>query len=536
MWMMKKMNPRMSGIGRREGIAAALILLLGLSGRSFAGEAGPGWLGAALRNFNEAASSFDPFGHALNPIEETVPNLYLRGMLRNRTMIDLHGHSDRLPNSKSKHYDLQSSEWLAELEVQYPLTPSISLVNIYDFLYDAAFDWEGPGRLGADGQGRHLLSEKVAREREYYRTTKQILRELYAEINYGDWFFRLGKQQVVWGKMDGKVIDIINPSRDWLGPTSTQDNYEWTRIPLWLATAVYTWKDFDLQLIWNPDFEPGQGPPPGDVFSRSSGYDSQRQVVNFHPLPHHKPAQSIENSELGLRANLIQKGWDLGAIYWYAWDDFPTTFLRGKNQQEKDRKELEYTRLHHFGFNLDKSFGFRGRNWVWRLESLYTLDDYLPTRGERLQPKERGINSRKDGMTRVNQLLSATALETSALRGNLSILFQASNQHLFKYDRGDMGPRRTKQGTTGFKRDRTLWLLGLNYTFGSTGDRLSVGATHYNVLEEGEWKGVYKAAYKLSDFVRLSAEYSWFSGHADDPTYGIWDDLDQLRLSLIYNF
>ncbi|MBI2875816.1 MAG: hypothetical protein HYY20_02920, partial [Candidatus Tectomicrobia bacterium] len=137
----------MTGIQWYGRVAAALILLVGLRGRSFAGEEGPGWLGKTLRDFNEAASSFDPAGHLLNPIEETVTDLYLKGMLRNRTMVDLHGHSDDLPNGKSKHYDLQFSEWLAELEIQYPLTRNISLVNIYNFSYDAAFDWEGGGRM-----------------------------------------------------------------------------------------------------------------------------------------------------------------------------------------------------------------------------------------------------------------------------------------------------------------------------------------------------------------------------------------------------
>lgn len=560
--MMWKKITIMTGMWRQEGIAAVLILLLCLSGRSFAEEDGPGRLWEVFRDFNETASSFDPVGHALNPIEEFVPNLYLRGMLRNRTMMDLHGHSDCLPYSgsghddcipngssrygKSKHYDFQFIEWLGELEAQYPLTSHISLVNIDDFLYDSAFDWEGAGRLGADGLGRHLLSEKVAREREYYRTSKQILRELYAEVSYGDWFFRLGKQQVIWGKMDGKVIDIINPTRDWLGPTATQDNYKWTRIPLWLANAVYTWRDLDLQLIWTPDFEPNQGPPPGDVFSRSSGYEgggAQRRVVSFHPFPHHTPSHSLKNSEFGLRTNLIQKGWDLGAIYWYAWDDNPTRFRRGieigDQGKIQEKLELAHTRLHHFGFNLDKSFGFQGRNWVWRLESLYTLNSYLPTRGERLRPQEKVIDSRRDGVTRVNQILSAAALETSALHGNLSILFQASNRHLFKYSRQDMGPPESGKDpmpSLKTKRDQTIWQLGLSYTFSSTGDRLSVGATHYNVLEEGEWKGRYLMAYKLSDFLRLSAEYTWFSGHSDDPNYGMWNNLDQLRIGLTYNF
>ena len=61
------------------------------------------------------------------------------------------------------------------------------------------------------------------------------LRELYADTRFGDWDFRLGKQQVVWGTADGiKLLDIINPT-DYR--ELVQNTMEDSRIPIWMLKA-----------------------------------------------------------------------------------------------------------------------------------------------------------------------------------------------------------------------------------------------------------------------------------------------------------
>ena len=60
-------------------------------------------------------------------------------------------------------------------------------------------------------------------------------RELYVDTNANDWYFRLGKQQVVWGTADGiKLLDIINPT-DYR--ELNQNTVEDARIPLWMVNA-----------------------------------------------------------------------------------------------------------------------------------------------------------------------------------------------------------------------------------------------------------------------------------------------------------
>ena len=77
------------------------------------------------------------------------------------------------------------------------------------------------------------------------------LRELYVDIAVDKFSFRVGKQQVVWGKADGvKFLDIINPTdfRHW-----GQDSMENSRIPLWMVNAEYAINDnSSFQVVYVP--------------------------------------------------------------------------------------------------------------------------------------------------------------------------------------------------------------------------------------------------------------------------------------------
>jgi len=80
------------------------------------------------------------------------------------------------------------------------------------------------------------------------------LRELYVDTAAGNMSWRIGKQQVVWGKADGvKFLDIINPTdfRHW-----GQDAMSDSRIPLWMITGEYAIGDTDsLQVVYVPQVE-----------------------------------------------------------------------------------------------------------------------------------------------------------------------------------------------------------------------------------------------------------------------------------------
>jgi hypothetical protein len=87
-----------------------------------------------------------------------------------------------------------------------------------------------------------------------------------------------------------------------------------------------------------------------------------------------KPSStSLKDHEFAIRFNMVKNGWDTSFIYFYTWDDYPTTFGRGYRINSitgnpEVYKELKHTRLHQFGVNVDKGSWFLSRNWVWRME------------------------------------------------------------------------------------------------------------------------------------------------------------------------
>ncbi|MGQ0621153.1 MAG: DUF1302 family protein [Panacagrimonas sp.] len=71
-------------------------------------------------------------------------------------------------------------------------------------------------------------------------------------------FFRIGKQQVIWGRTDlFRVLDIVNPID--YGRNNIYDENQDIRIPKWIATAEYRMgpalglADFNMQLVWDFD-------------------------------------------------------------------------------------------------------------------------------------------------------------------------------------------------------------------------------------------------------------------------------------------
>jgi hypothetical protein len=98
----------------------------------------------------------------------------------------------------------------------------------------------------------NLIYDSAANPNDYkgymLYSAHDYLRELYVDTKLGDWQFRVGKQQVVWGTADGiKLLDIINPTdfREF-----NQNTFEDSRIPIWMVKAETNLTDrSNLQLI-----------------------------------------------------------------------------------------------------------------------------------------------------------------------------------------------------------------------------------------------------------------------------------------------
>ena len=158
------------------------------------------------------------------------------------------------------------------------------------------------------------------------------LREIYIDatmpVNNGDEInFRIGRQQVVWGRTDlFRVLDQVNPID--FSIQSIYEEFEDSRIPLGIFSAEYragavgAFDDLNFQVIWNFEkFRPnnlGQGGQPynillaGDLFrALKNCWDNGCSINNFAGglAPDGNLATDFPRHVVGIR-DIHRPGWD----------------------------------------------------------------------------------------------------------------------------------------------------------------------------------------------------------------------------------
>lgn len=189
------------------------------------------------------------------------------------------------------------------------------------------------------------------------------LRENYLDYSAGNWDFRFGKQNVVWGEMVGMFFADVVSARD-LREFILPD-FDQMRIPQWAARAEYFADDFHAELLWIP----------------VASYDNiGKPGAEFYPYPLSKdfsaqykqelrPERNAENMNYGLRLSTLKNGWDISGFYYRSTDTNPT-FYRDIVFAPTPTFvfQARHDRIHQFGSTLAKDFG----DVVLKAEAVYT--------------------------------------------------------------------------------------------------------------------------------------------------------------------
>jgi len=164
-------------------------------------------------------------------------------------------------------------------------------------------------------------------------------------------FFRIGKQQVVWGESDFfRLADVINPID--FGRRSFLEPFEDTRIPLWIAQATYKFgtvgpiEDLAIEADWIFDeFEPAglgqRGQPYANVFSNAfSAFSLLNEIYGPNSiigLPTTEPvylsgseipAYTVENTQYGGRILGTWERINFTLNFLYRFQDVPALELK----------------------------------------------------------------------------------------------------------------------------------------------------------------------------------------------------------------
>lgn len=168
------------------------------------------------------------------------------------------------------------------------------------------------------------------------------LREAYAELFTATTDYRIGRQLIPWGVMDGaSPVDVLNPM-DLQRPLAGSN-----RLEVEAVRARHFAGDWELDGVWVPQFRGHRLP---------------------EPLPNHElPEASLTNGEVGLRVARWFPGMDAAAVYVRGWDREPLMSV----DEATGEISFRHQRQQLFGLGLTKDFG----SWIGRAEVAYILPE-----------------------------------------------------------------------------------------------------------------------------------------------------------------
>lgn len=234
-------------------------------------------------------------------------------------------------------------------------------------------DLSSQGKLGSNIKwklGAHFDYDAVYSINDYYNADVKkdqrfdaVLRENYIDYSAGDWDFRIGRQNIVWGEMVGLFFaDVVSARdmREFILP-----EFDQLRTPQWALRSEYFKNDFHAELLWIPVASYDNIGKPGAEF-----YPYQPVPVGFNVRYQQeaRPERNADNMNYGLRLSTLKNGWDVSGFY-YRSTDINATFYRDAFSEPGTLiYQARHDRIHQLGSSLAKDFG----DIVLKGEAVYT--------------------------------------------------------------------------------------------------------------------------------------------------------------------
>lgn len=181
------------------------------------------------------------------------------------------------------------------------------------------------------------------------------LRDAYWETRFGRGIARFGKQQIVWGRLDGvKVLDVVNPQsfREFI-----LDDFGDSRISLWAAYLDLFAAGWRLEAALLPDYTAHEIPEPGAWFELTAPRFRFGAATDDAALPAvtDPGRRALNHGALGLRLSRTLGRFDVSALAYSGNDHEPLGRVIGTGQGPVI--ERFHRRREVFGASAATSFG-----------------------------------------------------------------------------------------------------------------------------------------------------------------------------------
>lgn len=271
---------------------------------------------------------------------------------------------------------------ILQLEPSYSLNSDVRLSARIWAYYDLAYDIQDVGTIAPMKAFAFIEPPAPGEPEPDIKNLREIkvdnygvkLKELYLDIFLSNMDFRIGRQIIRWGIVEGwRILDEVNPldfTEHILRDVS--DRY----IPLWMVKGDYYLGPVTIEGLWVPDLK-GHEPAP-----LRSEWSQFQKLPNLKKVP-----RNFKNGEGGVRVSGMVKGYEFAVAYFNQWDDFPAAFrsvsglgLGNLGISPEVTFSPVYRRLQSYGIGLAKSLGkivlegefayVDGKYWGTKTESM----------------------------------------------------------------------------------------------------------------------------------------------------------------------
>ena len=382
------------------------------------------------------------------------------------------------------------------------------------------FRFDNSAKLTSLGRLRSIsldvLSPEDVTDRAYSPYSKPLfignssefeLREFYVEFPSDNFYFTLGKQQVVWGKADGlKVLDIVNPQsyREFI-----LEDFDDSRIPQWIANIETNIGEWDAQFLWIPDQSYHVLASSGGLYTPRSPLlvptPSAIPGLSVDVQPFDRPRRTLKDSDIGLRLARFWKGWDLSLNYLYQYDNFVLPYQHRSITATGLHIDIEpqYRRTHVLGGSFSNAFD----NWVLRGGVAFFSDSYFLAEGF----------SDSDGITKGAEASYVLGLDWAGLENTLisGQLFQSVALN-------------RQSATVRDKTNSTLSLLVNHTLLNETMELRLIWLADTNI---GDGLFRLRASYEWQDNLKTWISSDTYYG-SREGIFGQFDDNDRLTVGI----
>ena len=328
------------------------------------------------------------------------------------------------------------------------------------------------------------------------------LRDAYVDVRLDNGTLRLGKQQLVWGALDGiKVLDVLNPQSF---ERFILEDFDESRIGLWSAYADLSLGDWRLETALIPDATTHYIPEAGAWFEFTAPRFRFGQTDPTATFPVIQADPEDERGTAAMRLSRYVGGVDVQMVALTGLEFEPLGRLVAVNGQPA--VETYHERRSLFGVGFESSFAA----FALRGEIAYSPKKTFNTRiGNALEDET------------AEHWRGGIGFDWDAPLG-LFVNLQYVHDQVVSAPEGLIRPEEDRIATAFVKR-RFFY------------DTLDIEARWYEGLEEGDRLFRALVSYQLSDHSAIKFSLDDFKGNARG-VFGQFDQRDQLTLTFEHTF